>query len=169
VTKLRECSVPTDENGLFVPNGTLNKLAVIERHHATGHYGLGIVEGLSIHGGAVASTVAHDSHNIVVAGDNDADMLLAVQTLIDCHGGYCVVRGGEVLACLPLPIGGLMTDSPVDDVLQKQRDLLNAAHALGCNDENDPLVLLSFLALPVIPEARMTDMGLFDVTKMEFV
>ena len=169
VTKLRECSVPTDENGLFVPNGTLNKLAVIERHHATGHYGLGIVEGLNIHGGAVASTVAHDSHNIVVAGDNDADMLLAVQTLIDCHGGYCVVRGGEVLACLPLPIGGLMTDAPVDDVLQKQRALLNAAHALGCNDENDPLVLLSFLALPVIPEARMTDMGLFDVTRMAFV
>ncbi|MBR0082191.1 MAG: adenine deaminase [Clostridia bacterium] len=169
VTKLVTRTVDVDADGLFVPNGTQNKLAVIERHHATGNIGLGIVEGLHIHGGAVASTVAHDSHNIVVAGDNDADMLLAVQTLIDCHGGYCVIRGGEVAACLPLPIGGLMTDAPIDEVLQGQRDLLEAARALGCRDESDPLVLLSFLALPVIPEARLTDMGLFDVTKMAFV
>lgn len=169
VTKLAHRTVPTDAEGAFLPNGALNKLAVIERHHATGLVGLGIVEGLNIRGGAVASTVAHDSHNIVVAGDNDADMLLAVQTLIDCRGGYCVIRGGEVAACLPLPIGGLMTDAPVEEVLQKQRELLDAAHALGCTDENDPLVLLSFLALPVIPEVRLTDMGLFDVTRMKFV
>lgn len=169
VTKLVYRSVPTDGNGLFVPQDGLNKLAVIERHHATGNIGLGIVEGLNIHSGAVASTVAHDSHNIVVAGDNDADMLLAVETLKDCHGGYCVVHKGKVLACLPLPIGGLMTDAPVEEVLQKQHALLEAAHALGCTDESDPLVLLSFLALPVIPEVRLTDLGLFDVTKMAFV
>ncbi len=169
VTKLVYRSVPTDENGLFVPQPGLNKLAVIERHHATGNIGLGIVEGLNIHSGAVASTVAHDSHNIVVAGDTDADMLLAVETLKDCHGGYCVVHKGKVLACLPLPIAGLMTDAPVEEVLQKQHALLEAAHALGCTDESDPLVLLSFLALPVIPEVRLTDLGLFDVTKMAFV
>ena len=142
---------------------------MIERHHATGHIGLGIVEGLNIHGGAVASTVAHDSHNIVVAGDNDADMLCAVETLIACRGGYCVVANGEVKACLPLPIAGLMTDAPVEDVLGGQRTLLDAAHALGCTDEADPLVLLSFLALPVIPEIRLTDVGLFDVTTMSFL
>lgn len=169
VTKLVHTHVPTDESGGFLPNGEFNKLAVIERHHATGHIGLGVVRGLSIHGGAVASTVAHDSHNIVVAGDSDADMLLAVDTLVNCRGGYCVVQGGRVMACLPLPIGGLMTDAPVEEVIQKQHALLEAAKALGCTDESDPLVLLSFLALPVIPEARLTDLGLFDVTKMAFV
>ncbi len=169
VTKLVYRSAPKDENGCFVPQDGLNKLAVIERHHATGHVGVGIVEGLNIHGGAVASTVAHDSHNIVIAGDNDRDMLLAVETLTDCRGGYCVIQNGTVAACLPLPIGGLMTDAPVDEVLKGQRELLDAAHALGCTDSCDPLVLLSFLALPVIPEARLTDLGLFDVTKMAFI
>ena len=169
VTKRVERTVPIGADGFFAPNGSLNKLAVIERHHATGHIGLGIVEGLNIHGGAVASTVAHDSHNIVVAGDHDADMLCAVETLIACRGGYCVVANGEVKACLPLPIAGLMTDAPVEDVLGGQRTLLDAAHALGCTDEADPLVLLSFLALPVIPEIRLTDVGLFDVTTMSFL
>ena len=169
VTKLVYRSVPKDENGLFISSEKWNKLAVIERHHQTGHVGLGIVEGLNICGGAVASTVAHDSHNIVVAGDSDEDMLLAVQTLIDCHGGYCVVKDGTVAACLPLPIAGLMTDAPIEDVLSGQRALLNAAHSLGCTDSADPLVLLSFLALPVIPEARLTDLGLFDVTRMSFI
>lgn len=167
-TKLAMRTVSVGPDGFFAPNSSLNKLAVIERHHATGHIGLGIVEGLNIHGGAVAATVAHDSHNIVVAGDNDADMLLAVKTLIDCRGGYCVVTGGAVAACLPLPIAGLMTDAPIDEVLAGQRALLEAAHALGCTDDADPLVLLSFLALPVIPEVRLTDLGLFDVTTMSF-
>ncbi len=169
VTRLVREAVQTDENGLFISDGEHNKLAVIERHHATGHIGLGVVKGLHIRGGAVAATVAHDSHNMVIAGDNDPDMLLAVQTLVSCRGGYCVVKGGEVLACLPLPIAGLMTDAPIEEVLEKQRALLDAAHALGCDEANDPLVLLSFLALPVIPEARLTDLGLFDVTRMAFV
>ena len=169
VTKLIYETVPTDENNEFVSNGEFNKLAVVERHHKTGNIGLGIVSGLNIRGGAVASTVSHDSHNIVVAGDNDSDMLLAVQTLIDCRGGYCVVKDGAVSASLSLPIGGLMTDAPIDTVIQKQHDLLNAAHDLGCPDGSDPLVLLSFLALPVIPEVRLTDLGLFDVTKSEFI
>lgn len=169
VTNLVYRSVSTDANGDFLPADGLNKLAVIERHHATGNIGLGIVEGMNIRGGAVAATVSHDSHNIVVAGDNDADMLLAVETLKTARGGFCVVSHGEVRACLPLPIAGLMTDAPVEEVLKRQRELLDAAHALGCTDENDPLVLLSFLALPVIPEARLTDLGLFDVTKMAFV
>lgn len=169
VTRLVREAVQTDESGLFLSDGEHNKLAVIERHHATGHIGLGVVKGLHIKDGAVAATVSHDSHNLVVAGDNDPDMLLAVQTLIDCRGGYCVVKGGKVLACLPLPIAGLMTDAPIEEVLEKQRALLDAAHALGCDEANDPLVLLSFLALPVIPEARLTDLGLFDVTKMAFV
>lgn len=169
VTRLVSGNVPTDENGYFVAGDGLNKLAVIERHHATGHIGIGIVEGMHIQGGAIAATVAHDSHNIVVVGDNDADMCFAVETLKACGGGFTVVADGAVKALLELPVAGLMSDAPVDTVLEKQRALLDAAHALGADDACDPLVLLSFLALPVIPEVRLTDCGLFDVTTMSFL
>ena len=157
------------EHGAFTPSDGLCKLAVVERHHATGSIGLGIVEGLNIQNGAIASTVAHDSHNLVVAGDNDRDMLMAIEALRACGGGYCVVSRGIVLARLPLPIAGLMTDAPVEDVLARQQALLEAAKSLGADERTDPLIALSFLALPVIPAVRLTDEGLFDVTKMEFI
>ena len=169
VTRLITREVPSDENGFFAARDGLNKLAVIERHHASGHIGLGIVEGMHITGGAIAATVAHDSHNIVVVGDNDGDMLLAIDTLKACGGGFTVVSRGEVKALLELPVAGLMSDAPVPTVIEKQRALLEAAHALGADDACDPLVLLSFLALPVIPEVRLTDCGLFDVTSMSFL
>jgi adenine deaminase len=157
------------ENGAFKPDAKLTKLAVIERHHATGRIGLGIVEGLNIVGGAIASTVAHDSHNLVVAGDNDADMILAADSLRECGGGYSVVSHGVVIARLPLPVAGLMTDAPIDGVIERQRALLDAACSLGAKAESDPLIALSFLALPVIPDVRLTDKGLFDVVNMRFV
>ncbi|MDR0840472.1 MAG: adenine deaminase [Christensenellaceae bacterium] len=157
------------ENGCFVANANLNKLAVLERHHNTGNIGLGIVEGLHIRQGAIASTVAHDSHNVVVAGDNDRDMLMAIEALRECGGGYCVVGNGVVLARLPLPIAGLMSDAPIEDVLARQQALLSAAHSLGCGGQSDPLITLSFLSLPVIPAIRLTDVGLFDVTTMRFI
>jgi len=169
VTRLATGIVPTDEDGCFVAEDGLNKLAVIERHHATGHIGVGIVEGMHITGGAIAATVAHDSHNIVVVGDNDDDMRFAVETLTACGGGFAVVSGGEVKALLELPVAGLMSDAPVESVLMKQQALLSAAQSLGADDECDPLVLLSFLALPVIPEVRLTDCGLFDVRTMSFL
>ena len=169
VTRLVTGVVPTDENGYFVPEDGLNKLAVIERHHATGNIGVGIVEGMHIADGAIAATVAHDSHNIVVVGDNDGDMIFAAETLKACGGGFTVVSHGEVKALLELPVAGLMSDAPVESVLEKQRELLSAAHALGADDACDPLVLLSFLALPVIPEVRLTDCGLFDVRTMSFL
>ena len=124
---------------------------------------------MHIKGGAIAATVAHDSHNIVVVGDNDDDMLFAAETLKNCGGGFTVVSHGEVKALLELPVAGLMSDEPVETVLEKQRALLSAAHALGADDACDPLVLLSFLALPVIPEVRLTDCGLFDVRTMSFL
>lgn len=157
------------EHGAFTPSDGLCKLAVVERHHATGSIGLGIVEGLNIQNGAIASTVAHDSHNLVVAGDNDRDMLMAIEALRECGGGYCVVSRGIVLARLPLPIAGIMSDAPVEDVLARQQALLEAAKSLGVDERTDPLIALSFLALPVIPAVRLTDEGLFDVTKMEFI
>ena len=169
VTRLVYRAVPCDENGCFVARDGLNKLAVIERHHATGHVGVGIVDGMHICGGAIGATVAHDSHNIVVVGDSDADMLCAVETLKACGGGFVVVAGGKVQALLELPVAGLMSDAPVETVLNKQRALLDASRALGADDACDPLILLSFLALPVIPEARLTDCGLFDVRTMSFL
>ena len=169
VTERRDLPVCRDAEGNFVSGNGLNKLAVIERHHALGNIGLGIVQGFNIHGGAIASTVAHDSHNLVMVGDNDDDMLLAAESLRECGGGFCVVSHGIVLARLPLPIAGLMTDAPVDSVLEIQRALLDAAAYIGVDKKSDPLVALSFLALPVIPAIRLTDKGLFDSASFKFI
>jgi len=169
VTERRQLRVQRDEAGRFVSGGGLNKLAVVERHHATGNVGLGIVEGFSITGGAIASTVAHDSHNLVMVGDNDEDMLIAAAALNECGGGFCVVSRGIVLARLPLPIAGLITDAPVEKVLESQQALLEAAAYIGFKGRSDPLVLLSFLALPVIPDIRLTDKGLFDSREFKFI
>ena len=156
------------ENGLFVPKNGLQKLAVLERHHASGRVGLGILRGFDIHNGAIATTVGHDSHNLVVVGDNDADMLMAVDVLEECGGGYVVVSKGEVKAKLVLSVAGLMSDAPLEIILKHQRELLEAAENLGIHTESDPFITLSFIALPVIPDVRLTDMGLFNVRTMEF-
>lgn len=169
VTELVYRDVERDENGCFIPGEGMVKLAVIERHHATGSMGVGILEGLGIKHGAVASTVAHDSHNLVVAGDNDEDMLMAIESLRDCGGGYSVVSRGVVLARLPLPIAGLMTAAPVNDVLEIQQALLDALYSLGAKRDSDPLIALSFMALPVIPAVKLTDEGLFDAVNFKFI
>lgn len=169
VTELVYRDVERDENGCFIPSEGMFKLAVIERHHATGSMAVGILEGLGIKHGAVASTVAHDSHNLVVAGDNDEDMLMAIESLRDCGGGYSVVSRGVVLARLPLPIAGLMTAAPVNDVLEIQQALLDALYSLGAKRDSDPLIALSFMALPVIPAVKLTDEGLFDAVNFKFI
>lgn len=169
VTELVYRDVERDENGCFIPSEGMVKLAVIERHHATGSMAVGILEGLGISHGAVASTVAHDSHNLVVAGDNDEDMLMAIESLRECGGGYSVVSRGVVLARLPLPIAGLMTAAPVNDVLEIQQALLDALYSLGAKRDSDPLIALSFMALPVIPAVKLTDEGLFDAVNFKFI
>lgn len=169
VTELVYRDVERDENGCFIPSEGMVKLAVIERHHATGSMAVGILEGLGIKHGAVASTVAHDSHNLVVAGDNDEDMLMVIESLRDCGGGYSVVSRGVVLARLPLPIAGLMTAAPVNDVLEIQQALLDALYSLGAKRDSDPLIALSFMALPVIPAVKLTDEGLFDAVNFKFI
>lgn len=169
VTELVYRDVERDENGCFIPSEGMVKLAVIERHHATGSMAVGILEGLGIKHGAVASTVAHDSHNLVVAGDNDEDMLMAIESLRECGGGYSVVSRGVVLARLPLPIAGLMTAAPVNDVLEIQQALLDALYSLGAKRDSDPLIALSFMALPVIPAVKLTDEGLFDAVNFKFI
>lgn len=138
------------------------KIAVVERHKGTGNVAAALVKGFGLHEGALASTVAHDSHNIVVVGVTDAEMLLAARTVAEMGGGICAVRGGEVLARLPLPVAGLMSDQPLEFARAGMESLLDAAKALGCPLEN-PYMQMAFLALPVIPELKLTDMGLVDV------
>lgn len=157
------------ENGKFTADGQYSKLAVIERHKALNNIGKGIIEGFSIRNGAIASTVAHDSHNLIVAGDNDEDMLLAVREIKRANGGYTIVSRGQVVDTLELHIAGLMSDKPARYVEEKLKRMLDEAYALGVNKDIDPFITLSFLALPVIPEIRVTDMGLFDVTGFRFI
>ncbi|MFN7020901.1 MAG: adenine deaminase [Phycisphaerales bacterium] len=144
------------------------KLAVIERHRGSGNIGIGFVQGFGLRAGAIASTVGHDSHNLTVVGVNDRDMFVAARELERVGGGQCVVRDGRVLAVLPLPIAGLMSDQPAPTVIAQQDDLLAAAASLGC-PHRDPFMPLSFLPLPVIPSLKLTDLGLVDVHRFEIV
>ncbi len=161
---------PRVEGGEVVadPGRDVLKLAVVERHHGTGNVGLGLVRGFGLRKGALASTVAHDSHNIVVVGTSDEDMYTAVEALVRAGGGQVAVAGGEVLAELPLPIAGLMSDRPLEEVARAGRELIRAARELGSN-LSDPFMQLSFLALPVIPKLKLTDRGLVDVDEFRHV
>ncbi len=158
-------------NGEFIHDPRLDilKLAVIERHNATGNIGLGLVENFRLKSGALASTVAHDSHNIIVVGSNDADMLLAIKEIERIGGGLTLVDKGKVLKSLSLPIAGLMSDKPMKEMDQNINELLNLAFEKGVYKELDPFMTLSFLSLPVIPEIKLTDKGLFDVSKFDFI
>jgi len=146
----------------------LLKAAVVERHRGTGRVGVGVVRGFGLQAGAIASSVAHDAHNIVVVGTNDRDMAAAVNRLAALGGGQIVVRGGEVVSVMALPIAGLMSERPAADVAAAERALRDAAHQLG-SPLGQPFMTLSFLALPVIPHLKLTDGGLVDVDRFERV
>lgn len=150
-----------------IENDTL-KICVIERHRATGNIGKGFVKGFNLKYGAIASTVAHDSHNMIVIGTNDADMYTAAVALIKCKGGKVVVKDGEIISELALPIAGLMSDREFDYVVDKCEELNQAAHSIGC-ELNDPFMTMGFLSLPVIPELKITDKGVFDTNKFDFI
>ena len=150
------------------PNRDILKMAVIERHLATGKVGKGLVRGLGLKRGAIASTVAHDHHNIVVIGADDRSMLMAVHAVAETKGGMAATDGETILAQLPLPIAGLMSDRPIEQVRDKMDELLKAAHQLG-SLLHDPFMAMSFLALPVIPSLKLTDHGLVDVDKFQLV
>lgn len=173
-TVLTECvikEVVLDEEGCFnaKQNEGLTKIAVVERHNATGNIGLGIFENYHIKNGAIATTIAHDSHNIVVAGDNDEDMLVAINDLKEIGGGITLVRDGKVLGHLSLPIAGLMSDQPAQQVATQMEELLNLSKEFSINPKLQPFMTLSFMSLPVIPALKLTDGGLFDVTTFSFV
>ena len=141
---------------------------MIERHLATGRIGLGFVRGFGLQRGALASTVAHDAHNIVVVGTSDAAMAFAVRRLANMGGGIVAVDSSQVVAELPLPVAGLLSDAPLEEVVSRSRGLVDAARKLGCTVEA-PFQLLSFLALSVIPSLKLTDRGLVDVDRFELV
>jgi adenine deaminase len=157
-------------DGLVVPDieRDILKAAVIERHHGTGNIGLGLITGFGLKRGALASSVAHDSHNIVVVGVDDRDMLTAVKEIERLQGGLVVVAGGRVLASLALPVAGLLSDRSLEEVVDGLKTLEKAAAELGTALPS-PFATLSFLALPVIPELRLTDLGMVDVNSFKLI
>lgn len=145
------------------------KLVVIERHHYTNEIGVGIVKGLGLKNGAIASTVAHDSHNLVVAGTSDSDILFAAQKIKEMQGGLVVVKDGEVLASLHLPIAGLLSMGTYEDVYAGLNKLTFALEEIGVGEGFNPFLTVSFLSLPVIPEIKLTAQGLYDVKNQKHI
>jgi len=144
------------------------KLVVVERHRASGNIGVGLVKGFGLKKGALASSVAHDSHNIIAVGTNDFDILKAIEEIRTLQGGLVVCANLEVVASLPLPIAGLLSPEPLDVVVSQYEKVEKAAASLG-NLPPSPFAILSFLALPVIPELRLTDLGLVDVNESKLI
>jgi adenine deaminase len=161
---------PASQDGWTVPDTgrDILKLAVVERHRGTGRVGLGFVRGFGIRQGAFASSVAHDSHNFIAVGTSDDELAAAFRELIRMNGGLTAVEQGKVKESLPLPVAGLMSDAPLEAVAEKLESLKRIARSMGCG-LNDPFMQLSFLALPVIPELKLTDRGLVDVGRFDFV
>ncbi len=155
------------EDGAVRAAGEIQHLAVVERHGRTGHIGRGFVRGFGIRG-AIASTVAHDSHNLIVAGSDLRDMVIAARELERAGGGQAIVADGKLISILPLPVGGLMSDRPAEEVISLEESLDRAYRSLGGNRE-DPFMELSFLALSVIPKLKLTPKGLVDVNRQEIV
>jgi adenine deaminase len=157
-------------DGVAYPNirEDILKIVVVERHRATGNIGIGFVQGFGIRRGAIGSSVAHDSHNLVIVGTDDEDILKATMAMKAMGGGLVVVLEGKVLASLALPIAGLMAETSVSQVNSRLSALHQAAKTLGCKLP-DPFMTLSFLSLPVIPELKITDKGLVDVNQFKTV
>jgi len=156
-------------NGLFAPNREYAKLCVVERHRASGSVGLGIVKGFQLEGGCIATSVSHDSHNLIAVADNDADLLCALDALAAAGGGMVVAAGGEVKALLPLPVAGLMTDAPFEEIRAGTGAVKAAARSLGVPEGVEPFMTLSFLSLTAIGDIRLTASGLYDTHRQEFV
>ena len=164
-TKKIVAEVNFDETGDFIfnPQQDICKIAVIERHHETGKVGLGLLSGYGIKNGAIAVSVSHDSHNIIAAGTNNDEIFAAVDALIKMEGGMVLINGGKVISSIPLPIGGLMSDVSGEELKEKLDELHEKAHSeLKISKNVEPVMTLTFMSLPVIPEIKLTARGLFD-------
>lgn len=170
VTKERKEQVTVEDGHFYIsPEADQLKIAVIERHAASENIGVGIVKGLGLKSGAIATTISHDSHNIIAAGTSDKDILAAVRHVIQSNGGMAVVQEEKVSASLPLSVAGLMAEEPWEQVYERLSLLNQALDSLGAPQDFDPFLTLSFLALPVIPELKMTEKGLFDFRSFSHV
>lgn len=167
-TKLEQIS-PSGSDGQFTSDidRDVLKIVLVERHKGLSEIGIGVVSGFGLKEGAIATTVAHDSHNLIAVGTNDADMIKAIETLKEAGGGLTVVKDGEVLHTLPLPISGLLSDQPAHTVNESLHALHDALKETGFALDFNPFLTLSFLALPVIPDVKMTTQGLFDVRSFQ--
>lgn len=172
VTKKEIVSINRNDENEFIYNKDKDivKVAVVERHQNTGNVALALLKGYGIKEGAIALSIAHDSHNIIVVGVNDKDMAFAVEELIKQGGGIILVKDKKVIENMPMPIGGLMTDKSGEWVDKKLNSIHKIAHeVLKVNENIEPVMTLCFMSLPVIPEVKITDMGLFDVTQFKFI
>lgn len=171
LTEMVVRKVSIDQEGRFISNKHIDilKIAVIERHGKTGNIGLGLIENFRFKGGALACTIAHDSHNLIVIGDSDTDMVLAIEKIKEMDGGIAIASEGEIVEFLALPVAGLMSGEDMETVAEKISKITKYLHdKMGRNRLKDPLMTLSFLALPVIPDIKITDRGLFDVNEFDF-
>ena len=169
VTRCEIIEVTTTNGNVITDiSNDILKLAVVERYTGKGQTGMGLVTGLGLKRGAIASSVSHDSHNIIVAGVTDADMKAAVEIVVNMGGGFVAVNEGCELAALPLPVAGLMSDKPMATIQQQMDRMIDAANGLGTT-LSDPFMTIGFLALPVIPDLKLTDKGLVDVTRFQIV
>lgn len=172
LTGKETAEIKRDENGdfLYDPSADIVKIAVVERHQNTGNVAAALLKGYGLRQGAIALSVAHDSHNIITVGVKDEEMAFAVRELIQQGGGILLAKDGRVLESMPLPIAGLMSDRSGEWVDEKLTRIHEAAHrTLGVSRDVEPVMTLCFMSLPVIPEIKLTDMGLFDVTKFDFI
>lgn len=172
LTAKGKAKVEISEDGDFVYNSNedIVKIAVVERHRNTGNVAVALIRGYGIKEGAIAISIAHDSHNIIVVGVNDDDMSLAVDKLIEQAGGIVLVKDSDVIASMPMEIGGIMSSKSGEWVSETLNMIHDLAHSeLKVNEEIEPLMVLTFMSLAVIPEIKLTDMGLFDVNKMKFI
>ena len=158
-----------DEFISLTTNDNLLKIAVIERHKNTGNVGVGVLKGLNLKSGAIATTIAHDSHNLIVCGTNDDDMIFAIEELKKINGGIIIVKDSRVLASVSLEIGGIITARNSHDVISDLNKLHNALKIIAPDITFNPFLTLSFLSLPVIPDIKITDKGLFDVKNFNFI
>lgn len=166
ITRYLKEEVPS-VHGFFVPDAVYSKLCVFERHRGTGNAAAAPLKGYGITNGAIATSVAHDSHNIIVVGDNDDDIIKAAETIRDIQGGYAIVSRGKVLGTLELKVAGLLSLESAEHIQKNIDQMLQKAWQMGVSRDLDPFITLSFMALPVIPELRLTDQGLVDVTKFQ--
>jgi adenine deaminase len=166
--QIRTDTLPSLEIGASDPSQDIIKLIMLERHSGQGKIGIGFAKGIGLKRGAIAQTFAHDAHNIICAGISDTDMEIAIRHLETIQGGVVLVENGVVKASLELPVAGLMSDAPAQDVVNAQRKLEAVAHEMGCTLPH-PIVTLAFLGLTVIPSLKITDQGLFDVTQFSLL